>query len=114
MKRYIVSFVLILLAFTSHARAQEAKKPYLEGLLQDVLSSPQMQVEVQGLRGTFSSNATVKELTFADELGVWMRIEEAQLVWSRSALLKRRVDIQKLNAEKNHVISITPSVMTRK
>ena len=79
--------------------APEDDKSYLEELIQDSLSGAGRQVQVTGFRGALSSNATLQELTIADEDGVWLTLRDASLLWSRSALLSGRLSVQELTAE---------------
>ena len=78
--------------------AQDDDKTYLEGLLQDALSGAGRAVTVSGFEGALSSNATLDELTIADEDGVWLVLKDASLVWSRSALLRGRLEVEELTA----------------
>ena len=51
-----------------------------------------------------SSDATIGEITIADRQGVWLRIVNAHIVWTRSALLFGRLEIDSLGAEKIEVL----------
>ena len=55
-------------------------------------------MRVIGFRGALSSNATLEQLTIADEDGVWLSLEDASLVWSRAALLRGRLEVDELTA----------------
>ena len=85
---------------TTAAAAQEGDDgaTYLEGLIQDALSDTSRDVRVIGFRGALSSNATLEQLTIADEDGVWLSLEDASLVWSRAALLRGRLEVDELTA----------------
>lgn len=100
-----VSFLFAFIAMPIVAQDTDSKS-YLEGLLEDVLSSPQMQVRVRGLQGTFSSKAQVAELEFSDPTGVWMQIEDAVIDWNRAALLRKRVEVEALTAQKITLIRL--------
>ena len=80
--------------------AQDTEKPYLETLIESTLSSPDMMVSVTGLKGTFSSSAKVAKINISDSEGLWLSIENAELNWTRSALLQKRVEIETLSARK--------------
>ncbi|SHG61268.1 translocation/assembly module TamB domain-containing protein [Cognatishimia maritima] len=84
--------------------SEVAEKSALENWLQDTLSEAGREVTINGFAGAFSSNATFDELTIADDEGIWLRISKASLVWSRSALLSGRVDINEISAEKVEVL----------
>ena len=51
-----------------------------------------------------SSNATIGEITIADREGIWLRITNARIVWTRSALLLGRLDIETLAADRIDVL----------
>jgi translocation and assembly module TamB len=80
--------------------AQTKDQSYFENLLQDVLSSPSMDVTITGLTGTLSSKGRVERIEISDSLGKWLVIEDAEIDWTRSALLRKRVEIQTLTANK--------------
>ncbi|MEZ5767114.1 MAG: translocation/assembly module TamB domain-containing protein [Paracoccaceae bacterium] len=78
-------------------------KSMLENFLQDKLSAAGRSVEVTGFSGALSSRATMQRLTIADDEGVWLTIENAELDWTRSALLRGRLEIDALVAERIEV-----------
>ncbi|WP_397544374.1 translocation/assembly module TamB domain-containing protein [Roseovarius salis] len=73
-------------------------KTFLEGLIEDALSADARTVTVTGFEGALSSNATLERMTIADARGVWLTLEDASLVWSRTALLQGRLDVEELTA----------------
>jgi translocation and assembly module TamB len=86
---------------------QEAEdKTILENFLQDNLSSEGMQVTVNGFSGALSRQATMEEMTFADEDGVWLRLEGVTLTWDRSAILQRRIEVRELSAEEIELVRL--------
>ncbi|MFN3210103.1 MAG: translocation/assembly module TamB domain-containing protein [Roseovarius sp.] len=101
--RLLASILLILtfgLATPLLAQDQaEEDKSFIENWLQDNLSEAGRSVTVTGFRGALSSNATLETLTIADDDGVWLTMRGASLVWSRSALLRGRLDVTELSAE---------------
>ncbi|MEQ8290695.1 MAG: translocation/assembly module TamB domain-containing protein [Roseovarius sp.] len=76
----------------------EADKTYLEGWIEDALSGAGRSVTITGFRGALSSNATLEKMTISDDDGIWLTMEDATLVWSRSALLRGEVDVTELSA----------------
>lgn len=99
--RYL-SLLLVMLGFVFPAAAQDSNedgKSYLESLLQDTLSDIGRKVTVTGFAGALSSNATLDEMTIADGEGVWLTMRNASLIWSRSALLRGRLEITELTAK---------------
>lgn len=77
---------------------------FLERLLQDSLSGAGREVRVTGFTGALSSTARLQSLTIADEEGIWLRLENAQLVWTRSALLRGRLEVETLAAERVEIL----------
>ncbi|TKT80419.1 DUF490 domain-containing protein [Aquamicrobium sp. LC103] len=68
--------------------------------MEDQLSAPNRQIRISGIQGVLSSNARIGQITVADREGVWLRITNASIVWSRSALLlSQRLQIDTLSAE---------------
>lgn len=96
--------LLLLLAFLNFpfaAVAQDTEgKGYLTNLIQDNLSGDDRIVDIQGFEGALSSRATVDKITVADSEGIWLTLEKVVLDWNRSALLRRKIDIQELTAER--------------
>lgn len=71
----------------------------LLGFVEDQLSAPNRQIRIQNIEGVLSSNARIGAITVADNDGVWLRITDAEIVWSRSALIfSQRLQIDRLAA----------------
>ncbi len=84
------------------ARAQqngEAREDagFLEGLIQDALGGQGRDVQVIGLEGALSSQVSIAAVEIADDEGVWLRVEDIVLDWSRRALLRRRLEVETLS-----------------
>ncbi len=71
---------------------------FLERQIENALSGAGREVTVTGFEGALSSRATLRELTIADDEGVWLTLRDVVLDWNRSALLRRRVQIEELAA----------------
>ncbi|MCB1475745.1 MAG: translocation/assembly module TamB domain-containing protein, partial [Rhodobiaceae bacterium] len=84
---------------------EEERSSFLS-FVENQLSAPGRQIRIGSIQGILSSNATISEITVADDQGVWLRIENAGIVWTRSALLLRRLDIQRLSAERIEVLRL--------
>jgi translocation and assembly module TamB len=59
-----------------------------------------MNVSLSGMEGTFSSSAKVEKIDISDADGIWLSIENAELDWTRSALLRKQIEISNLSAGK--------------
>ncbi|MDU8942628.1 translocation/assembly module TamB domain-containing protein [Ovoidimarina sediminis] len=75
-----------------------AAQGFLEGTLEEALSGEGRIVEVEGFEGALSSTARLDRMTIADDAGVWLTLEDVELDWNRSALLRGRVEVEHLRA----------------
>ncbi|MEO0911962.1 MAG: hypothetical protein AAFY59_03090, partial [Pseudomonadota bacterium] len=100
--RTLLLLLLGLLAFTAPAPAQEGSDDngFIIGLLEDSLSTETRKIRLSGVEGVLSSAASVARITISDQDGIWLQIEDARIVWNRSALLRGRVEVEELAAEK--------------
>lgn len=102
--KQLAAYLVLLIWLPLAALAQDEEKGGLEGLLERSLSSDAMQVTIDGLSGALSSTAVIEKLTFTDATGPWMVIEDAELNWTRSALLRGRVSVAELAAGRISVL----------
>src|SRR5690606_30036445 len=73
--------------------------------IEDKLSAPNRQIRLQGIEGVLSSNARIGSITVADNDGVWLRITDAAIVWSRSTLIfRQRLQIDRLSAARIEIL----------
>lgn len=105
----LLAAIALLLAFLMPALAQdetpEEERSLFLGFVEDQLSGPNRDIRISNIQGVLSSNAIIGQITVADNEGVWLRIVNASIVWSRSALLlQRRLEIETLSAELVEVI----------
>ncbi|WP_293577365.1 translocation/assembly module TamB domain-containing protein [Phaeobacter sp.] len=89
------------------AQSEDERGGFLVDFLEDNLSGENRAVTVTGLEGALSSQASVEKITVADDDGVWLTIEEAQLDWNRLALLQGELSVNQLTAQRI-VVSRTP------
>ncbi|MFK7835287.1 MAG: translocation/assembly module TamB domain-containing protein [Sulfitobacter sp.] len=78
--------------------AQEDDKGFLTRTLQDALSGAGRAVSIDGFEGALSSSARFSRMTIADAEGIWLTLEGVKLEWNRSALLRGRLEVEKLTA----------------
>ena len=71
-------------------------KGILGSLLSRALSTPTTRVSIGAVEGALSSSATIRNVSIADKDGVWLELDQARIVWTRSALLLRRLEIDEL------------------
>ena len=92
-------FVIVAICLWAAQSAAQDEKTRLETWLEQNLSTDGASVEIDGLQGALSSKATLKAMTISDDGGIWLRLSGAQLDWSRSALLRGRLEINQITAE---------------
>ncbi|MEL7096528.1 MAG: translocation/assembly module TamB domain-containing protein [Pseudomonadota bacterium] len=81
----------------SYAYAQSS---LAERLLENQLSSEGRIVEIDGFTGALSSQARMERLQISDATGVWLTLENVALDWTQSALLRGRLEVRELSAER--------------
>ena len=94
----LLALALLVFAAGAPVRAQNAAEDQgvLAGFLSRLLSTPTSRVSIGAVEGALSSNATIRDITVADEEGVFLSIDSVRLVWRRAALLQRRIEVQQL------------------
>jgi translocation and assembly module TamB len=98
--------LLAAIFFTAIALAQERgeeSNSAITSLFENQLSSPNRQIRFSGIRGVLTSEASIELITIGDRDGVWLRIEDVEIEWSRLALLRGRLQINNLRAERIEV-----------
>ena len=91
---------LWLIALPAALWAQDDDKGYLTNLLEDSLGGEGRDVQINGFAGAFSSEASIASIVISDTQGVWLRLDDVVIDWNRSALLRGRVDVQRLSAKR--------------
>lgn len=76
----------------------EDDKGFLTRFLQSRLSGAGRTVQIDGFEGALSSRATFERITIADAEGNWLVLHDGAIQWTRSALLRGRVEIGELSA----------------
>ncbi|MEO3385772.1 translocation/assembly module TamB domain-containing protein [Mesorhizobium sp. CAU 1741] len=105
--RILSTLLLLLFAFPAFPQDEtpEEERGLFLSFVEDRLSAPNRQIRIQNIQGALSSNAQVELITVADDEGVWLRIENASIVWSRSALIfSQRLQIDTLSADRIEVV----------
>lgn len=100
----LLAFILFAIPAVAQEQQQEEEKSYFISFVESKLSAPNRRIQFSGLSGLLSSEASVAQITIADREGVWLRIENATLNWSRTALFTGRLSIQSLVAERIDLI----------
>ena len=103
--RLVAAALAALTLASATASAQDtSERGRFVRFLEGMLSGPDRQVVLNGFQGTFSSHVTVDEVTVADAGGVWLRIDDLDVVWNRLALFRRTLDIDTLSAKRIDVL----------
>lgn len=84
----------------SQTQSDEEEKSRFVTYIENQISTDDFKIGLNGLEGTLSSNVSLSSITLADRKGVWLTIHQPQLVWSRSALLRGKIDVESLTASK--------------
>jgi translocation and assembly module TamB len=94
MRKFLLTSCLAMLPFAALADDRD----YLTAYLEDSLSGAGRKVVVTGFQGALSSQASLTQLTIADDAGVWLTLKDVSLDWSRSSLLSGAVVVNDLTA----------------
>src|SRR5690349_18537227 len=93
----LTGLIAALVWFETGATGQtQSETTVLGNLISRALSTPTTRVSIGAVDGALSSDATIRNVTIADRDGVWLRLDRARLIWSRTALLSRRLEINRL------------------
>lgn len=110
MRWLLILSVLLSLALPGIGQAQhDDDRSRIVRFLESQLSDGARTVSIRGFRGALSSTAEMDLLTIADDRGIWLTLENAQLTWSRSALLRGALQIDSLSAERLDVARLPDS-----
>ena len=98
-RRALPALALGAALWAAPASAQDDRDPgFLAGLIEDNISAPGLDVQIDGFRGALSSEASVEELRISDDEGTWLVMRDVVLDWNRSALLRGRLEVEELTA----------------
>ncbi|MCB1383851.1 MAG: translocation/assembly module TamB domain-containing protein [Notoacmeibacter sp.] len=97
--RILLLILMLLTGFPALAQdsAEQEKSAFLSWV-EDKISTGNRRIEITGINGVLSSDATIARITVADREGVWLTLEDVAIVWTRSALLTGRLVINELKA----------------
>lgn len=80
------------------AQTEDAEKSSLVRFVEDTISTPDRRIRLGRIDGALSSDVRIGSITIADRKGIWLEIVDAHLVWSRTALLRGRLEVDSLEA----------------
>jgi translocation and assembly module TamB len=90
--------MVLALLIALPAAAQEEDEGFLTRQIQNLLSGAGREVDIVGFQGALSSSASFERMTIADDDGIWLTLEDVVLDWNRSALLRGRLEVERLSA----------------
>ncbi|QRM30936.1 translocation/assembly module TamB domain-containing protein [Microvirga sp. VF16] len=95
----LLAFAAVWLAAGRPSQAQ-SDQGVLASLISRLLSTPTTRVTIGSIEGALSSNAVIRDIRIADRDGVWLNLDRARLVWSRTALLTGRLQVDELTIDR--------------
>lgn len=110
--RRSLSFLAVIILLTLATAWLAARSPsqaqsdqgVLASLISRLLSTPATRVSIGSIEGALSSNAVIRDVRIADRDGVWLTLDRAQLIWSRTALLRGTLDVDELTIDRLQVL----------
>lgn len=95
----LVPAIGVPVALFAQDNSDEAQKDWLTGFVEGQLSTPERQIRLSNIDGALGSDVSIREITIADQQGVWLRVHNASLNWSQAALFTGRLQVNSLKAE---------------
>jgi translocation and assembly module TamB len=103
--RLFAALLVVAAASASAQENEEEERSRFVRFVERQISTPDRQIRLGGIEGALSSDVRIGSITIADREGVWLRIEGVHLVWSRRALLSRRLEVERLEADRIAILS---------
>ena len=93
----VLAVLALAMAWGMNSPSQaQSDQGVLAGLVSRLLSTPATRVSIGSIEGALSSNAVIRDIRISDRDGVWLTLDRARLIWSRTALLRGRLDVDDL------------------
>lgn len=86
------------------AQNAQTDRGIVADLISKALSSDTSQVSIGQVNGALSSDVEIRDVVLSDRDGAWLRLDRIRLIWTRSALLLRRLEIDRLEISKLEVL----------
>jgi len=106
-KSLIAVLTVLLAGLLAPLQAQTpsaSDNSYLVQYIQTSLSAPGRIVRFTDVTGVLSAQARIGEITVADAEGIWLRVHNARINWTRSALLTGHLQVNALQADRIEVL----------
>lgn len=95
----LVPGIGVPVALFAQDNSDEGQKDWLTGFVEGQLSTPERQIRLSNIDGALGSDVSIREITIADQEGVWLRVNNASLNWSQAALFTGRLQVNSLKAD---------------
>ncbi|MCU4181961.1 translocation/assembly module TamB domain-containing protein [Bosea sp. BH3] len=92
----LVAGFLFSAHFGGFAQNAQTDRGIVADLISKALSSDTSQVSIGQVNGALSSDVEIRDIVLSDRDGAWLRLDRVRLIWTRSALLLRRLDVDRL------------------
>lgn len=100
----LVAGFLVSAHFGGFAQNAQTDRGIVADLISKALSSDTSQVSIGQVNGALSSDVEIRDIALSDRDGVWLRVDRVRLVWTRSALLLRRLEVDRLEIGKLEIL----------
>lgn len=90
--------------FGGFAQNAQTDRGIVADLISKALSSDTSQVSIGAVDGALSSDVTIRDIVLSDRDGPWLRLDRARLIWTRTALLLRRLEVNRLEIGKLEIL----------
>ncbi|PVE23323.1 hypothetical protein DC522_16435 [Microvirga sp. KLBC 81] len=105
LRRHLALFAIaVILAlgvlWTGSPSQAQTDQSVLANLISRLLSTPTTRVSIGSIEGALSSNAVIRDVRISDRNGVWLSLDRARLVWTRTALLRGRLEVNELQIDR--------------
>ena len=98
MLRVLATLLCLVWPLALIAQEADEDRGFLIGLLERSLGGDGRTVRINGFSGVLSSTARIDQITVADTDGIWLTLNEVEIGWNRSALLRGAIEIADLKA----------------
>lgn len=95
---------LVSAHFGGFAQNAQTDRGVVADLISKALSSTTSQVSIGEVNGALSSDVEIRDIVLSDRDGAWLKLDRVRLIWTRSALLLRRLDVDRLEIGKLEIL----------
>lgn len=100
----VAGALVLVTALGGFAQNAQSERGVLADLISKALSTDGSQVSIGAVDGALSSDATIRDIVISDRDGPWLKLDRARLIWTRTALLMRRLEVNRLEIGKLEIL----------